>query len=97
MRGYLRAPGVRFAPLGEGWAAFSSLSGETHLLNSESVAVIETLDLLQSRSADLVAQMLAEDSGVDAAELAETLEGAWPMLLEAGLIREHSAAEPHPA
>lgn len=77
-----------FAPLGEGWAAFSSLSGETHLLNSESVAVVETLDLLQTRSELEVAQLLAEDSGVSAAELQTTIAGAWPMLLEAGLVRE---------
>ena len=80
-----------FEPLGGGWVAFSSLSGESHLLNAESVAVVETLDLLHSRSANEVAELLAFDSGTTAAELTEKLAGAWSMLLQAGLIREQGA------
>ena len=91
VRSYLRAPGVLFAPLGSGWVAFSSLSGETHLLNTESVAVVETLDALQARSADEVAQLLAADSGIEAVEMTETLAHAWSMLMQAGLIREQGA------
>jgi len=82
---------VLFKPLGDGWAAFSSLSGETHLLNAESVAVVETLDLLYARSANEVAELLAIDSGTTAAELTETLAAAWSMLLQAGLIRVQGA------
>lgn len=80
-----------FEPLGGGWVAFSSLSGESHLLNAESVAVVETLDLLQPRTAEEVTELLAADSGIPAAELTEKLADAWSMLLQAGLIREQNA------
>jgi PqqD family protein of HPr-rel-A system len=92
VRSYTRAPGVLFAPLGEGWAAFSTLSGETHLLNSESVAVVESLDLHEPRTERQVAESLADDSGMTVQELLQTLAPAWPMLLEAGLVREQGAA-----
>jgi PqqD family protein of HPr-rel-A system len=82
---------VLFEPLGGGWVAFSSLSGESHLLNAESVAVVETLDLLQPRTAEEVTELLAADSGIPAAELTEKLADAWSMLLQAGLIREQNA------
>lgn len=84
---YLKAPGVLFESIGEGWVAFSPLSGETHLLNSETVAVVETLDVLHPLSALEVAERLADDSGTAPDELVELLEGAWAMLLQAGLVR----------
>jgi len=91
VRTFVRAPGTLFVPLGDGWVAFSSLSGETHLLNAESVVVVEALDVLHPRSADEAAELLAADSGIPTAELTETLTDAWSMLLQAGLIREQSA------
>ena len=91
MRSYVRAPGVLFSPLGDGWVAFSSLSCETHLINAESVVVVEALDALHPRSVGEVAELLSADCGTPAAELTETLKDAWSMLLQAGLIREQNA------
>ncbi len=85
---YLRAPGVRVRPLGEGWVAYSGLSRESHLLNNESVAVLDELDEFQPRSALQVAERLSGPAGVAADELLVIIEDAWASLAEAGLVRE---------
>ncbi|MCY7315563.1 MAG: HPr-rel-A system PqqD family peptide chaperone [Rubrivivax sp.] len=90
-RRFVRAPGVRLAPLGEGWVAFSALSGETHVLNDEGVAILELLDAATPLSALDIAAQLADEVDVPAAELAITLAGAWGPLIDAGLVREHRA------
>lgn len=87
MTGYLRAPGVLIEPLGEGWAVYSALSGETHLVNGESVEVLNHLDTVSPRSASEVCELLADDYGVGAAELEATLAASWEPLVEAGLVR----------
>lgn len=97
MRAYLRAPGVRFAQLGDAWVAFSPLSGETHLLNTESVALVETLDLQEPRTPEAAAQLLAADSGFSPEEMSELLRDAWPTLLQAGLIRVCGSTACQPA
>ena len=84
---YVRAPGVLKAPLGEGWVVFSSLSGETHLVNGESVAVLETLSPEVPLSARQVCETLAHEYGLQVSELEATLAGSWGGLVEAGLIR----------
>jgi PqqD family protein of HPr-rel-A system len=84
---YVRAPGVLKAPLGEGWVVFSSLSGETHLVNGESVAVLETLSPEFPLSAAQVCETLAHEYELQASELEATLAGSWGGLVEAGLIR----------
>lgn len=94
MTWYARAPGVLTAPLGEGWVVFSSLSGETHLVNGESVAVIEALECDVAHSTAQVCETLAHEYEVPAAELAVTLAGAWGPLVEAGLIRKAHGSEP---
>lgn len=88
-RRFVRAPGVRLAPLGEAWVAFSAVSGETHVLNDEGVAILELLDVALPLPASAVGQRLADEVGLPAAELAVTLEGAWGPLIDAGLVREH--------
>ena len=85
-----RAPGVRVESLGEGWVAFSALSGETHRLNPEAVAVLDLLAAGPLSEADLCA-LLATESSADAAEIHTTLRGVWPALEAAGLIRTESA------
>lgn len=87
-RRYLRAPGVWVAPLGEdGFAAYSALSGETHVVNPESVAVLEALDPDTPMTAASVCQRLAQEHGVAATELEDTLAMAWDSLISAGLVR----------
>ncbi len=86
--GYLRAPGVWVAPLGEdGFAAYSALSGESHVVNHESVAVLEALDPLMPMSAASVCQRLAHEHGLAADELEDALAMAWESLISAGLVR----------
>lgn len=87
MLGYLRAPGVLIEPLGEGWAAYSSLSGETHLVNAESVEVLEHLDTQEVRSPEQVCKRLAAEYEVDPDELRATLSASWEPLVIAGLVR----------
>lgn len=94
MRRFLRAPGVLMAPVGDGWAAFSSLSGETHVLNDESVAIVELLACDRPSTATEVCAALSAECGVPIPELEPTLDAAWGALIEAGLVREHTV--PHP-
>ena len=91
---YLRAPGVLTAALGEGWVAYSSLSGESHLVNGESVALLEALEQDVARSPEQVCETLAHEYEVPAAELLVTLQGAWVPMVEAGLIRQAADIKP---
>lgn len=96
MIGCLRAPGVLTEPLGDGWVVFSALSGETHLVNDESVEVLNALDERLPRTTAEVAQHLAALFEVDAAEMGATLSGSWTALVEAGLILQTRGAQPSP-
>ena len=87
MRSFVRAPGVLVEPLDGIWGAYSALSGETHLLNNESVAIVEALGLSQPLSAAAVCELLARDCGLAPAEIEQTIGAAWEQLIEAGLIR----------
>jgi PqqD family protein of HPr-rel-A system len=90
----LRAPGVLMEPLGEGWAVFSALSGETHLVNTESIEVLNALDEHQARTPQEVCRHLAEQFEVEAADLEITLAASWIPLVEAGLIRQSLSPGP---
>lgn len=93
---FLRALGVLTEPLGDGWVVYSALSGETHLVNGESVEVLNALDERLPRSAAEVCQNLAALFEVDVAELEATLSGSWTALVEAGLILQPRSAQPLP-
>lgn len=86
MTACLRAPGVLTEPLGNGWVVFSALSGETHLVNDESVEVLNALDEHSPRSTDEVCRHLAATFEVDVAEIEATLMDSWAVLIQAGLI-----------
>ena len=94
MPGYLRAPGVRVAPLGDGWAVFSELSGETHLVNSESVEVLYLLDEVEPRTDIEVGERLAAQYDQPTEDILDTLAGCWTPLVLAGLVRDTSASRP---
>lgn len=83
---FRRAPGVRLEPLGGGWAAYSGLSGETHLLNDESVAVIEALSEHSATHKDEVVRSVAQVWSTDPESITEHLQQAWSALVAAGLI-----------
>lgn len=77
---------MRLEELGDRWAAFSAVSGETHQLNDEAAAVLECLAAGPMTDADLCAA-LAADTGLDAAAIDTVLRDTWPTLEAAGLIR----------
>lgn len=79
--------GISVEPVGEIWAAYSHVSGETLLLNNESAAVLEIV-ALGSACADEVVDVLASDCGVGRDELAAALADCWPLLVDAGLVRQ---------
>lgn len=92
----MRTPaGVRLTDLGEFWSVFSPLSGQTVLLNTEAVAILE---VLREQPGDLpqVCQTLAMDTGLGARELEDRCRGVWQQLLDAGLLEPADAA-PTPA
>ena len=93
MRWFLRAPGTLFEPLDEGWAAYSSLSGETHLLNGESVLIVEALDESLPMSTEALCRLLSSELDQPLPEIREAIGDAWDTLLESGLIREAMPAD----
>jgi hypothetical protein len=84
---YGRPAWTRVEPVGEIWAAFSPVSGETLLLNDESAAVLE---ILESGSADLgeIIQTLIDDTGVDRPVIEAAVMECWPQLVRDGLVRQ---------
>ena len=84
---YAPPSGLLIAALGETWVVYSPLSGETMVLNNESAAILE---VLHERPADLagVCDALAEDVGLDPADLSRTIGASWTQIIEAGLISE---------
>ena len=89
MRFFACTPGTVVKPLGEVWAAFSALSGETLLLNDEGAAILEVLGS-QTMGEAQVCAALAADSGTTEANVAAALGETWVRLIEAGLIREQA-------
>lgn len=81
-------PGVRVEPVGEQWAAWSPASGETHLLNDESAAVLELLAEHGSLTTHEAADLLADETGIDATTLSAGIDLSWLPLEWAGLIRQ---------
>lgn len=84
---YVRAPGSLIEPIGDSWVAFSALSGETHLLNDTSVAILDLLSPEQPTSHEAVCAELTSASGLDQCEVEHLLAGMWETFLKAGLAR----------
>ncbi len=87
----MRTPfGVRMTELDDLWGAFSPLTGQTVLLNTEAVAILE---VLREQPGDLaqVCQTLAMDTTLDATELMERCAHAWQQLLDSGLVEPAQA------
>lgn len=90
MRCYARTGGVLIEPMGHLWAAFSPATGETTLLNDETVSILEVLGLGAATTED-VCVSLSADTGLDVDVLTQTVEASWLRLIEAGLVREQHA------
>jgi PqqD family protein of HPr-rel-A system len=87
MAAWLRVPGVVVAGLDDGFVAFSPLSGETHLLNPESVAVLDALDSASALTTVQVCEQLSQQFNTPAQELSDILAASWDTLVSAGLVR----------
>ena len=89
---YRLAEGVRTEPLDHAWAAFSALSGETQLLNTEAAAVLE---LLANGPADEqeIARTLATDAETDLADVTAALRHIWDQLVAAGLVESVATSD----
>lgn len=72
-------------PVGSDWALFDEATGETHLLNDESVLILE---LLRERALDDtdVAAAVAAELGVGAESIAASVRQACDALMAAGLL-----------
>lgn len=92
---YILAQGTRFESLGDSWAAYSGLSGETLLLNTEAAAVLECLAVGAADESEVVAA-LAFDTGACAADLNAALRHVWEQLTGAGLIEAVKASDHNP-
>lgn len=78
--------GVRCTDLGAIWAVYSPLSGQTLMLNTEAVAMLE---VLQDQPGDLVSvcKALAADGHHESAALEASCRGAWVQLVDSGLLQ----------
>ena len=85
---YVRVPGTLLERLADdAWAVYSPISGESHLLNETSVAILDLLDESVATGADAVCEALAADSGESVAAVTALLDSAWTNLVQAGLVR----------
>lgn len=90
MRTIRAVRGIAVEAIGEGWAAFSPLSGETVVLNNEAAAVLESLQQSAHSVGDVVA-MIASDTGMAAGELVSLVDDAVSQLADAGLVERESS------
>jgi len=90
---YGRRDGIAVEPVGDFWAAFSPVSGESILLNDESAAILEVLAEGPATTQQVAAQ-LALDTGDVAADLHDLVAGCWLTLIDSGLVQQ-LALDPH--
>jgi PqqD family protein of HPr-rel-A system len=79
--------GVLVEPVGAHWAAFSPVSGETHLLNDEAAAILEILDG-RTLTDDALIDAIAADCAAPRSAVQGPVAASWAALIAAGLVRE---------
>lgn len=84
---YAVVPGIRLEAVGSSWAAYSPLSGETHLLNAESAVILDLLREAGPASAADLSQRLAEDVDTPVDLVRQAVELSWMPMRVAGLVR----------
>jgi len=98
---FTRAPGVQVEALagdgGDEWVAFSALSGETHLINETSAAIVDLLDEEVPASIDSIVDRIVGETGLPHDEVRLLLADAWELLLHGGLIRAVTVTDHHGA
>jgi PqqD family protein of HPr-rel-A system len=82
---YGAVSGVRIEPLGDVWAVFSPLSGQTHLINDGSLAVLDLLNACGVVTAAALADRLAESTGDARETVAAWTASALDSFVPAGL------------
>ena len=87
-------PGVLMEPLGEHWAVFSPASGESHLVNDTSAALLEIFKSNPAISLDRACALLAADVGLPVAEVEPLVTEALRTFVTAGLVRVVRVAQP---
>jgi PqqD family protein of HPr-rel-A system len=87
---YAVGDGSRLEAVGDGWVAYSALSGETLVLNTEAAAVLEVLH--EGPQDELaIGRALAAQAAVPVEQVCVRLQDSWSQLLTAGLIRRVDA------
>ena len=87
-------PGVLIEPLGAQWAVFSPASGETHLLNDTSAAVLEILKSNPAIRSEQACALLAADVDLLVADVEPLVNEALRTFVTAGLVRGVRVAQP---
>jgi PqqD family protein of HPr-rel-A system len=82
-----RVPDLRVEPIGEGWAAFSGLSGETLLMNDEAAALLEVLCDGPAAFGELCAA-IAKDASLPPGDIQSRVMESWDQFVRAGLVRQ---------
>ncbi len=84
---YQVVPGIRVEAVGDRWAAWSPASGQTHLLNDESAAILEVLGEHGPQNSHEAAGHLARETSIDPEQVNAAIALAWPSLEWAGFVR----------
>lgn len=84
------APGVRVEALDESWAAYSPVSGETLLLNTEAAAILDVLGDGSITEAGLAA-VLASEVETPIEVVSRSVSAIWPQLITAGFVQTLSS------
>ena len=85
--GYVLVHGVLVEPLGEHWAAFSPASGESHLINNTSAAIVEMLSCEMPLTLAQACAALATDVGTLQPDAEAFVGEALRSFITAGLAR----------
>ena len=93
--GYALVPGILMEPLGEHWAVFSPASGESHLVNDTSAALLEIFKSNPAISSDQACAILAADVGLPVADVEPLVTEALRTFVTAGLVRVAHVTLPH--
>jgi PqqD family protein of HPr-rel-A system len=85
--GFVLVAGVLMETLGEHWAVFSPASGESHLVNDSSAAILEMLTGTLALNADHICALLAADIDSTLSEVEPLVNEALRTFVTAGLVR----------
>ena len=91
---YALVPGVLIEPLGDHWAVFSPASGESHLVNDTSAALLEILRSNPVMRSAQACAALAADVGLLVADVEPLVNEALRTFVTAGLVRVVRVAQP---